>query len=166
MTLEYYLYLYSCYFWNTNIFGYSFGKYVASEYIRIFIRYIMWHPNIFRYSFVSILWYSLITGVCHCPGPRNRLDWQPLVEEHIAPISKLKKKNIFFLCLDSILGYWHFFSFGVNRPYGLSCCTSLLCIVGELAEGRSVAVGVGDRRQILFAYIFCIGVTIRPNWEI
>ena len=60
MTLEYYSY-YSCYSRNTNIFGYSFGKYVASEYIWIFIRYIMWHPNIFWYSFVSILWYSLIT---------------------------------------------------------------------------------------------------------
>ena len=44
-----------CYFRNTNIFGYSFGKFVASKYIRIFIRYIMWHPNIFGYSFVSII---------------------------------------------------------------------------------------------------------------
>ena len=46
-----------------------FGKYVASKYMRIFIRYIMWHSNIFGYSFVSILWYSLITGplsfICH-----------------------------------------------------------------------------------------------------
>ena len=47
MTLEYYLYLYSCYFRNTNIFGYLFGKYVASKYILIFIQYIIWHPNIF-----------------------------------------------------------------------------------------------------------------------
>ena len=62
MTLKYYSYSYLCYFRNTNIFGYSFGKYVASEYIRIFIRYIMWHPNIFGYSFVSILWYLLITA--------------------------------------------------------------------------------------------------------
>ena len=30
-TLHYYLYLYFCYFWSTNIFGYSFGKYVASD---------------------------------------------------------------------------------------------------------------------------------------
>ena len=49
--------------WHPNKFGYSFGKYVASEYIRIFIRYIMWHANIFGYSFGSILWYSLITGI-------------------------------------------------------------------------------------------------------
>ena len=55
MTLKYYSYSYLCYFRNTNIFGYLFGKYVASEYIRIFIRYIMWHPNIFGYLFVSIL---------------------------------------------------------------------------------------------------------------
>ena len=63
MTLKYYSYLYLCYFRNTNIFGYLFGKYVASEYIQVFIWYIMWHPNIFGYSFVSILWYSLITVV-------------------------------------------------------------------------------------------------------
>ena len=49
MTLKYYSYSYLCYFRNTNISGYSFGKYVASKYIRIFIRYIMWHPNIFGY---------------------------------------------------------------------------------------------------------------------
>ena len=59
MTLEYYSY--SCFFRNTNIFRYSFGKYVASKKIRIFILYIIWHPNIFGYLFVSILWYSLIT---------------------------------------------------------------------------------------------------------
>ena len=47
MTLEYYLYSYSCYFQSTNIFGYLFGKYVASKNIRIFIRYITWHPNIY-----------------------------------------------------------------------------------------------------------------------
>ena len=29
MTLEYYLHSYLCYFWSKNIFGYSFGKYVA-----------------------------------------------------------------------------------------------------------------------------------------
>ena len=65
ITLKYYLYLYFCYFQHTNIFGYSFGKYVASEYILIFVRYIMWHPNIFRYLFMSILWYSLITALYH-----------------------------------------------------------------------------------------------------
>ena len=64
MTLEYYSYSYSCYFQSTNLFGYSFGKYMASEYIWIFVWYIMWHPNIFGYSFVSILWYSLITVSC------------------------------------------------------------------------------------------------------
>ena len=63
MTLEYYSYLCSCYFRNTNIFRYLFGKYIASKYIRIFIRYMMWHPNMFRYLFVSILWYSLITAL-------------------------------------------------------------------------------------------------------
>ena len=35
MTLKYYLY--SCYLRNTNIFRYSFSKYVASEYISTFI---------------------------------------------------------------------------------------------------------------------------------
>ena len=65
MTLKYYLYSYSCYFWSMNIFGYSFGKYVALTYIRIFVWYIMWHLNIFRYLFVSILCYLLITGACH-----------------------------------------------------------------------------------------------------
>ena len=64
MSLEYYSYSYPCYFRNTNIFEYSFGKYVASKYIWIFVRYIMWYLNIFGYSFVSILWYSLITGIC------------------------------------------------------------------------------------------------------
>ena len=63
MTLQYYSYSYLCYFRNTNVSGYSFGKYVASEYFRIFIRYIMWHLNIFGYLFVSILWYSLITAI-------------------------------------------------------------------------------------------------------
>ena len=29
----------SCYFWNTNIFGDLFGKFLASEYIQIFIWY-------------------------------------------------------------------------------------------------------------------------------
>ena len=48
--------------WHPNIFGYSFGKYVASEYIQIFVWYIMWHPNIFGDSFVPILLYSLING--------------------------------------------------------------------------------------------------------
>ena len=61
MTLEYYSDSYSCYFRSTNIFGNLLGKYVAPEYIRIFIRYILWHPNIFGYSLVSISWYSLIT---------------------------------------------------------------------------------------------------------
>ena len=61
MTLEYYLYSYSCYFRNIYIFKYLFGKYVASEFIWIFIRYIIWHPNIFGYSFV--LWYLLITAL-------------------------------------------------------------------------------------------------------
>ena len=51
MTLEYYSYSYSCYFRSTNIFGYSFGKYVAFKYIQIFVWYIMWHPKIFGYSF-------------------------------------------------------------------------------------------------------------------
>ena len=65
MILKYYSYsyLYLYYIRNTNIFGYLFGKYVATEYIWIFIRYLMWHPNIFGYSFVSILWYSLITAL-------------------------------------------------------------------------------------------------------
>ena len=62
MTLEYYLYSYLCYIRSTNILGYSLGKYVASKYIRIFIRYILWHPNKFGYLFVSTLWYSLITN--------------------------------------------------------------------------------------------------------
>ena len=61
-TLKSYLYLYLCYFQNMNIFGYLFGKYVTSEYIQIFVRYIMWHQNEFRYSFLSILLYSLITA--------------------------------------------------------------------------------------------------------
>ena len=52
---------YSYFFRRTNIFGYLFGKYVASENIRIFVCYILWHPNIFIYLFVSILWYLLIT---------------------------------------------------------------------------------------------------------
>ena len=62
ITLKYYSCSYLCYFRRTNIFGYSFGKCVVSEYIRIFVRYMTWHLNIFGYSFVSILWYSLITG--------------------------------------------------------------------------------------------------------
>ena len=62
MTLKYYLHLYSCYFRSTNIFGYSFGKYVAIKYIWIFVWYILVHPNTFGYSFVSILRYLLITG--------------------------------------------------------------------------------------------------------
>ena len=62
MALKYYSYLYLCHF-CTNIFRYSFSKYVASEYIRIFVWYIMWNPNIFGYLFVSILCYSLITAV-------------------------------------------------------------------------------------------------------
>ena len=49
ISLQYYLYSYMCYLQSTNIFGYSFSKYVASEYIQIFVRYIMWHPNIFGY---------------------------------------------------------------------------------------------------------------------
>ena len=63
MTLKYYLYLYLCYFRSTNIFRYSFGKYVASKYILVFVWYIMRHLNIFGYLFLSILWYSLITGI-------------------------------------------------------------------------------------------------------
>ena len=31
ITLQYYSYSYSCYFWRTNILGYSFDKYVASK---------------------------------------------------------------------------------------------------------------------------------------
>ena len=61
LLFKYYLYLYSFYFWRTNIFGYLLGKYVASKYIPIFIQYLIWHPNMFGYLFVSILWYSLIT---------------------------------------------------------------------------------------------------------
>ena len=38
-------------------------KYISSEYIRIFVRYIIWHTNIFGLLFQSILWYSLITSV-------------------------------------------------------------------------------------------------------
>ena len=56
------MYLYLCYFCRTNIFGYLFGKYVASEYIWIFVRYIMWHPKLFGYLFVSILCYLFITA--------------------------------------------------------------------------------------------------------
>ena len=55
ITLKYFLYAYLCYFWHTKIFGYLFGKYVASKYIQIFVQYIMCHPNIFGYLFVSIL---------------------------------------------------------------------------------------------------------------
>ena len=77
MTLKYYSYLYSCYFRNTNIFGYLFGKYVAYKYIWIFIRYIMWHPNIFGYPFVSILWYSLITVLCAPQDHREEYTHKP-----------------------------------------------------------------------------------------
>ena len=38
MGLEYYLYLYSCHFPDTNIFGYSFVDFWITEYIRIFVR--------------------------------------------------------------------------------------------------------------------------------
>ena len=44
-------------------FGYLFSKYVPSEYIWIFVRYIMWHPTIFRYLIVSIFSYLVITAV-------------------------------------------------------------------------------------------------------
>ena len=54
MHCKMYKYLNICYFRSTNIFGYLFGKYVASEYIWIFVLYIMRHPDIFRYSFVPI----------------------------------------------------------------------------------------------------------------
>ena len=55
MTLKYYSYSYLCYFRSTNIFGYSFGKYMASEYIWIFVRYTILPPNIFGYSFVHFM---------------------------------------------------------------------------------------------------------------
>ena len=60
---------------------YLFGKYVTSEYIRIFVWYIMWHLNIFRYLFVSVCeylwlpvtaWYhSTVTLTC----PVNTCDY-------------------------------------------------------------------------------------------
>ena len=37
MALKLHLYLYLCYFLSTNIFGYSFGMYVAFKYTRIFL---------------------------------------------------------------------------------------------------------------------------------
>ena len=54
ITLKYYLHSQSCYFRRTNIFRYLVGKCVASQYIRIFVWYIMLHPNIFVYLFVSV----------------------------------------------------------------------------------------------------------------
>ena len=37
IALEYYLYLYSCHFPSTNIFGYSFIDFWTTKYIRIFV---------------------------------------------------------------------------------------------------------------------------------
>ena len=37
MALEYYLYLHSCHFPSTNIFGYSFVDFWTTEYIKIFV---------------------------------------------------------------------------------------------------------------------------------
>ena len=45
MALKFYLYLNLCNFPIKNIFRYSFGKYVASDYVLIFFWKIMWHQN-------------------------------------------------------------------------------------------------------------------------
>ena len=37
MALKYYLYLYSCHFPSTNVFGYSFVDFWTTEFIRIFV---------------------------------------------------------------------------------------------------------------------------------
>ena len=92
ITLEYYSYSYSCYFRKMNIFGYLFGKYIASEYIRILIRYIIWHPNIFGYLFVSILWYLLIT------------EWQPVWE--ITRPAQLPRCFLYFSVRSCWVGWW------------------------------------------------------------
>ena len=67
----------------------------------------------------------------HCIGTRNRKDLRLLVEEHITNIVKLR---------NPFLEVWPFFRF-----WGLDSVSAnqLLCIVGDLAGGGSVAVAVG-----------------------
>ena len=57
MALEYYLYLYSCHFPRTNIFGYSFVDFWTTEYIWIFVckfSKIRIHFNIFSEPYFNI----------------------------------------------------------------------------------------------------------------
>ena len=81
---------------------------------------------------------------------QNRMDWNLLVKKRIAKI--IKQRNPFFVeRYDHFSGFEFNFDFWLigwfpktqlsvfaNQPY-------LLCIVGELAGGGSVAVGVVDR---------------------
>ena len=100
--------------------------------------------NMFRTIKVTISRYVDMLCVVLSFGDRNWENWKLLIKERIAKITKLR--NLFYLeGFNDFFKFYNFWSFGV-----LSLWTSLLCIVGELAEGRSVdgAVGVGDRGQV------------------
>ena len=82
--------------------------------------------------------------VCHLSVPsvsyRKQMSWRLLVKEPIAKIAKLRTPPIF--------GRLQPFRFWIYFSFFLSWWTRLLCIVGELAGGWSVVVGVGYRRHV------------------
>ena len=86
--------------------------------------------------------YSLSCDVVRCvsvPWPKNWVDWRLLVEEHIANIG---------IHLEIFCVFFSFNDFWVLNFLGFaSLQTSLLCIMGELAGGQSVAraVSVSDK---------------------